>query len=118
VTAITRLRDTRADSIPMATERIITSIPVDFEGLEISGTGVIQNLGLGGLFVGSRTIPAEGEPLSLNFELPGAVEIALTAMVWWTTDQGPKERSNNPGFGLRLVDDHDEFEEAVSKLLS
>ncbi len=112
------MRNAGDDSIPMATERIITSIPVDFEGLEVSGSGVIQNLGLGGLFVGSRTIPVEGEPLSLNFELPGAVEIAVTAMVWWTTDHGPKERSNNPGFGLRLVDDHGEYEEAVSKLLS
>ncbi|MGI9592548.1 MAG: PilZ domain-containing protein [Myxococcota bacterium] len=102
----------------MAAERILTSIPVDFEGLEVSGSGVIQNLGLGGLFVGSRTIPAEGEPVSLHFELPGEIEISLTAMVWWTTDSGPKERSANPGFGLRLVDAHDDYEEAVAKLLS
>jgi uncharacterized protein (TIGR02266 family) len=101
----------------MATERILTSIPVDFEGLESAGTGVIQNLGLGGLFVGSRTIPSEGEPISLHFELPGEIEISLTGMVWWTTDAGPKERSANPGFGLRLVDPHEDYEEAVSKLL-
>jgi len=102
----------------MAQERILTSIPVDFEGLEISGSGVIQNLGLGGLFVGSRTIPTEGEPVSLHFELPGDVEISLTGMVWWTTDSGPRERSANPGFGLRLVDGHEDYEEAVSRLLS
>ena len=102
----------------MATERILTSIPVDFEGLESAGSGVIQNLGLGGLFVGSRTIPAEGEPVSLHFALPGEIEISLTGMVWWTTDSGPKERSANPGFGLRLVDPNEDYEEAVTKLLS
>ncbi len=41
----------------MAEKRVLTSIPVDFQGLQVSGRGVIQNLGLEGLFVGSRTIP-------------------------------------------------------------
>ncbi len=101
----------------MAEKRVLTSIPVDFQGLQVSGRGVIQNLGLEGLFVGSRTIPPQGEPITLTFELPGEVGIALTATVWWTTDAGPRERSANPGFGLRLVDVNADYEEAVAKLI-
>ncbi len=53
----------------------------------------------------------------MKFELPGEVGIALTATVWWTTDAGPRERSANPGFGLRLVDVNADYEEAVAKLM-
>jgi hypothetical protein len=101
----------------MASERVITSIPVDFETADVSGEGVIQNLGRGGLFVGSRVIPSEGEPVSLRFELLGDGEIELEATVWWTTDTGPRERSANPGFGLRVAAPNAAYDEAVDKLL-
>ena len=101
----------------MAGERIRTSIPVEFEGLEISGVGLIQNLSKGGLFVGSRTIPSQGEPVSLQFELPGTGEISMMAMVWWTTDEGGEAMANNPGFGLRVIDENQDYTTAVGELL-
>lgn len=101
----------------MATERIRTSIPVEFEGLEVSGSGVIQNMSRGGLFVGSRAIPPQGEPLALRFDLPGAGEVAITAMVWWTTDQGDSAMFANPGFGLRVIDENRAYTKALSQLI-
>ena len=115
--AVTIARPTDADPRYMASERVITSIPVDFVSGGATGQGVIQNLGRGGLFVGSRTIPSEGQPVSLRFELLGDAEILLEGTVWWTTDAGPKERSANPGFGLRVTEASTAYQEAVEKLL-
>lgn len=101
----------------MTISRIRTSIPVQFEGGEISGNGVIRNLGLGGLFVSSRSIPEHGDAVALHFELPQGDDISLVAMVWWTTNDDPIHRLATPGFGLRLIDENEAYTAAVRKLL-
>ena len=102
----------------MTPQRVRTSIPVEFKSGEVEGSGVIRNLGLGGLFVGSRAIPENGEVVSLRFALPGEGRVSLTGLVWWTTRDEPERRGHpHPGFGLRLLDQGESYEQAVGRLL-
>lgn len=101
----------------MAPIRVSTSIPVEFKGGEVEGRGVIRNLGLGGLFVGSRAIPDNGEMVSLRFALPGEGRVSLTGLVWWTTHDDPDRSHRHAGFGLRLLDQGDSYETAIGRLL-
>jgi hypothetical protein len=45
----------------MAPTRVRTPIPVEFQGGRGEGSGVIDDLGPGGRFVGSQASPAHGE---------------------------------------------------------
>ncbi len=102
----------------MTPQRVSTSIPVEFKSGEVEGSGVIRNLGMGGLFVGSRAIPEHGEMVSLRFSLPGEGRVSLTGLVWWTTRDEPQGRRHpHAGFGLRLLDQGEAYETAVGKLL-
>jgi len=101
----------------MTQQRVRASIPVEFKGGAVEGSGVIRNLGVGGLFVGSRAIPAHGEMVSLRFALPGQGRVSLTGLVWWTTQDAPHQQHRHAGFGLRLLDQAEDYESAVSEML-
>ena len=75
---------------------------------------MIGNLGHGGLFIGTGTIPDIGEPVHLRFSLPGGSPIAVTGLVWWTRTP----QKGTPGFGLRLLDESSAYESAVEHLLA
>jgi hypothetical protein len=100
----------------MRATRARTSIPVEFETDGLRGTGKIKNVGLGGLFVGSRQIPEQGESVSLSFHFPGGRELSVLGVVWWTTLEAAG-RHRTPGFGLRLIEENESYELAVSRLL-
>ena len=100
----------------MRTTRARTSIPVEFETDALQGTGKIKNVGLGGLFVGSTQIPEQGESVSLSFHFPGGQELSVLGVVWWTTRE-TNGRHRTPGFGLRLIEENENYELAVSRLL-
>ena len=102
----------------MKQQRAKTSIPVEFKGGEVEGRGVIRNLGVGGVFVGSREIPENGEMVSLRFALPGKGRVSLTGLVWWTTQDDPGQQHRHAGFGLRLLDQGEAYESAVWKMVS
>ena len=101
----------------MSSSRVRTSIPVEFKGGEVEGSGVIRNLGAGGMFVGSQAIPEHGEAVSLRFVMPGEGKVSLTGLVWWTTRESTERRHARPGFGLRLLDPGEGYEAAVDELL-
>lgn len=102
----------------MTPRRVRTSIPVEFKSGEVEGQGVIRNLGIGGVFVGSRAIPEHGEMVSLRFAMPGEGRLSLTGMVWWTTRDDEEHRGHrHAGFGLRLLDQGDAYEAAVGRML-
>ena len=96
--------------------RARTSIPVEFAAGSLRGSGTIRNVASGGLFIGTRTIPDEGDAVAVSFEPPGGPRISLRGVVWWTTREA-RGRHRADGFGLRLVDENAAYERALGRLL-
>lgn len=96
--------------------RIQTSIETEFEAGGARAKGRIMNVSEGGLFVGSGTIPGQGENAALRFRAPGGDEIKLSGLVWWTTEEGGVTRHRAPGFGVRLLDESEEWQELCARL--
>jgi hypothetical protein len=99
----------------MQTGRIRTSIEAEFEVSGQRAKGRIMNVGEGGVFVGTGSIPGEGENAALDFTAPGGHDIRLSGLVWWTTDDDGRLH-RVPGFGLRLLEDSEEFREFRASL--
>jgi hypothetical protein len=93
----------------MHDRRITTSIETEFEVSGHREKGRIKNVSESGVFVGTASIPEQGENVALNFKAPSGEEVRLSGLVWWTTDECGGTRSRAPGFGLRLLDDSEKF---------
>ena len=95
--------------------RIRTSIPVEFclAGRMVEGT--VRNASDGGMFVETRTIPTQGEPVSVRLTRRGDSPIELTGLVWWTTEDAPY-RHRQRGFGLRLLEDDERYQSMLQRL--
>ena len=87
----------------MASERIRTSIQTEFRAGTVRGQGKIRNVSDGGMFVGTASLPEEGEMVDLAFRTPKGHPVQVSGFVWWTTRGDPMGR--RPGFGLRVLDD-------------
>lgn len=101
----------------MKHERHRTSIPAEFAAGAIQATGQIRNLNEGGLFVGTASIPAQGETVQIHFSVPGGERIELSGMVWWTTADATEQRHRHPGFGLRLLEENAAYRSWIESLL-
>ena len=78
--------------------------------------GTVRNASAGGMFIETRAIPAQGEPVSLRLPArDGGDAIELTGLVWWTTEASPF-RHKHRGFGLRLLEDDDRYTAMLSRL--
>jgi uncharacterized protein (TIGR02266 family) len=99
----------------MQNERIRTSIETEFEiaGHRSRLRGKIKNVSEGGLFVGTASLPEEGDNVALHFRAPNGRECSLSGMVWWTRAPSDIDR-RAPGFGLRLLEESD----ALTSLLA
>ena len=88
--------------------RIRTSIPVEIRinGRAVEGT--VRNASDGGMFVETRTIPPQGETVSLRFSKRSVSSMDVTGMVWWTTEGSPF-RHRHRGFGFRLLEDDERY---------
>ena len=73
----------------------------------------MRNASDGGMFVETRSIPPQGESVSLRFSSRGEVTHEVKGMVWWTTEGSPY-RHTRRGFGLRLLEE----DEGYSKILA
>ena len=102
----------------MQYERIRTCIETEFEVSGHRAKGRITNVSEGGAFVGTAAIPEEGESVHLNFKEPGGEEVRFSGLVWWTTNGSRGKRHRAPGFGLRLVDENEEFHRFFTDLES
>lgn len=98
--------------------RIRTFIETEFEASGRRAKGRITNVSESGAFVGTASIPEQGESVDLNFKEPGGEEIRFSGLVWWTTDDSDGTRHRIPGFGLRLVDDNEDFRRFFAGLQS
>ena len=100
----------------MSAERIRTALRTRFSGSGIRGAGNIVNLSEGGLFVRTRHVPRAGQAVQLAFAAPGVGRIAVSGLVWWTTADSPSGRIGPSGFGLRLLDETEEYARLLQSL--
>jgi Tfp pilus assembly protein PilZ len=88
-------------------------IDTEFRAGKVSGRGKIRNLGEGGLFVNTASVPPQGESVSVRFTSPLEGALEVSGLVWWTTGRNHK----TPGFGVRLLDADDRYQRLVRGLL-
>lgn len=96
--------------------RIRTAIQTEFEAGALQGRGKIRNVAEGGVFVGTAQVPDQGELVSLSFRDPKGRPVDVSGLVWWTTDESPGPH-RAPGFGMRLLEDCDDFTRFVDSLV-
>lgn len=97
------------------TSRIRTAIQTEFEAGPHKGQGKICNVGEGGAFVGTPQPPNQGETVRLSFRDRKGRRLDVTGLVWWTTDEAPGAH-RVPGFGMRLLDESEEYQAFVESL--
>ena len=92
----------------MTQRRIRTALNAEFEIGTFRGRGKICNVAEGGLFVGTAQVPDQGEIVSLSFRDHRGKALDVHGLVWWTTlhEPGPHR---TPGFGMRLLDESDDY---------
>lgn len=100
----------------MKDERIRTCIETDFEVAGRPAQGKIKNMSESGLFVGTTSMPEEGDNVDVCFRARGGDEIKLSGLVWWTTSDVDASERRAPGFGLRLLEEIDDLRGLLAKL--
>lgn len=100
----------------MQQTRTTTCFEAEFEVCGKRGKGRIHNISDGGVFVGTRAIPEEGENVDVSFETPDGEMVTLSGMVWWTTSDSDPFRNPRSGFGLRLLEDSAEFRQLLQSI--
>jgi hypothetical protein len=92
----------------MAEKRFSTAIQAKFEAGSMRAKGEIQNVGHGGLFLCTRSIPEQGDLVEVEFAAPGGERIRVSGLVWWTSlDRALRGKLS--GFGVRLLDAEDPY---------
>jgi len=97
-------------------KRISTVLMTKFKACGKLAEGKIRNLSLGGLFVGTSSIPPMGETVKLRFRMPDGETVDVAGMVWWNTKECAG-RHRMPGFGLRLIDSGSDYEKGVRRMI-
>jgi hypothetical protein len=100
----------------MADERFQTSLQTRFEAGPVTASGEIENVGQGGLFVGTPSIPETGDKVELRFQEPGGQQVEVAGVVWWTTDCQKVPGGQPSGFGVRLVNAGEAYRELLRRL--
>ena len=100
---------------PMHTDRIRTSLPVEIRIGRHVAEGTVRNASDGGMFVETRSIPPQGESVSLLVYPNSEARVEVTGLVWWTTE-GSASRHRWRGFGLRLLEDDARYGELLARL--
>jgi uncharacterized protein (TIGR02266 family) len=103
----------------MDNKRVATLLKARFKAGKKLGEGKIFNLSLGGLFVGTASIPPQGESVRVQFRLPEGNQVDVAGLVWWTTESQTRtgRRHRMPGFGLRLIESPPAYEQSVRKMI-
>jgi hypothetical protein len=115
VISVTRGGGSRAESWQVKHTRIRTSIPVEICAYGRVVEGPVRNASDEGMFVETRSIPAQGEPISVRLNAQGVDPIELMGLVWWTTEDS-RYRHREHGFGLRLLEGDDRYTLLLSGL--
>ncbi len=97
--------------------RVETEIQAEFLAGPLRANGKIRNLGENGLFVGTNTIPEQGEAVRLRFTAPGGDYVRVSGLVWWTSRDPDAREDVTPGFGMRLLAASPTYRMLISELL-
>lgn len=100
----------------MTERRIRTTIRTEFQADSLRGTGCIENLSEGGMFVGTTSLPEQGECVRVRFRAAGQPPVEVQGLVWWTTARQGVRRARRPGFGLRLLDAGEPYRSVLERL--
>ncbi len=88
----------------MSEERRRVCIAADFDTSGRAGRGLVRNVSLGGLFVGTTSPPEPGRSVRLRFRMPDGEAVSLTGRVCWTTSCAGATNFQRPhGFGVELL---------------
>ncbi len=98
----------------MTERRRQTRIPAKFRADGRTGKGEVRNVSHGGLFVGTLAIPDEGTEVEVTLTSPGKVPVEVKGLVWWTAPAG---RAVPCGFGLRVLDDDEDYKRLVESIV-
>ncbi len=101
----------------MSAKRTRTAIQTDFKVGKLKGRGKIRNIGADGLFVGTSSVPEVGETVDLEFRSPCGGTVAVSGLVWWRTVDAPQGYHRVSGFGLRLLDDSEDYRRLVDGMM-
>jgi hypothetical protein len=93
--------------------RARTAINAEFRAGNVQGKGKIRNVGEGGLFLETSSLPPQGEQARIRFTAPTG-PIVVSGLVWWTT---ARRRARSVGFGFRLLEANRDFDTLVRGLL-
>ncbi len=99
----------------MKDHRRATSIPAEFRAGAIRGSGKVRNVSEGGLFVGTRAIPEPGTNARVRLVAPGKVPVEVIGLVWWTA-RPVSPRDRHCGFGMRVLDDDEQYRLLVESI--
>jgi uncharacterized protein (TIGR02266 family) len=80
------------------------TVPVEVEGDHGCHLGLIQNIGVGGVFVATEHLGHVGDRVALRFALPGhSRPVVVEAELRWNRKPGVAgHRSAGPGIGLKF----------------
>lgn len=91
---------------------------VEFEQSDSRGTGVTRDISNGGMFVAASRLPNVGPTLQLTVHLPNGRSLQLKGkVVRSAAATGVSSAPTPPGFGVRLTDQPEEYDELLSRLL-
>ena len=70
------------------------------------------------MFVGTTQLPDQGELVSLSFRDHRGRPLDVHGLVWWTTETtgNTPGAHRTPGFGMRLIEDSEEFSHFIASL--
>ena len=77
--------------------------------------GVTREISRSGMFVRSARLPNGGPAVNLTVHLPGGREILLKGRV--VPDSTPDDPARPTGFGLRLTEKPDEYDDFLARLI-
>jgi len=100
----------------MNSERIRTCIDTEYQVGGRREKGKILNISEGGVFVGTRSVPSQGESVDVVFKAPGGQLVKLSGLIWWTTDELEGALNRAPGFGLRMLEANEGFRDFWASL--
>ena len=111
-----RLRESRA-GIPekRTAPRHQVEMLVEFDLGGSWERGVTGEISRSGMFVRSPRAPNAGPAVNLTLHLPGGRELLLTGRV--VADTAPEDPARSAGFGLRLTEKPDEYDNFLTRLL-
>ena len=97
--------------------RVVKRISATFVAGPVRGKGHIKNVSKRGMFLRTIQIPEVGTPVRVTFRDRDGSTVEVNGTVHWTTKQLPASSKAQPGFGIQIPADSQEFTEFFERIL-